>query len=166
MTEMKPCPFHKEKVIPYLETGYDEGNGHPESGGYWASIECPYCNVEMTTLEHSIEEQAIEAVTKDWNTRFEPTCKKLSCELNIGDKYIEYRLKCSECEHLLEEDDNYCPNCGRKAVNGCTIDRVYLYDEEAVEGIECSKCGWSEIRDHDDPLPEICPNCKARVMEE
>lgn len=70
MTELKPCPFHKEKTMPYLETGYDEGNGHPESGGYWAAIECPVCDVEMATCEQSTEELAVKAVTEAWNTRF------------------------------------------------------------------------------------------------
>lgn len=42
--------------------------------------------------------------------------------------------------------------------------RVSLYDEEGVDGIECDECGWTDIHDHEDPLPDKCPGC-GRVVE-
>lgn len=41
--------------------------------------------------------------------------------------------------------------------------KVFFYDEECVEGVECEKCGWTEIWCHDDTMPEYCPQCERKV---
>ena len=109
MTELKPCPTcgSTNPLVEYTQMAND----------MWLCMMT--CTNDAPAISFSVqgvgetEEEAYEMACEFWNTRYEPTCKKLKCELNIGDKYIEYRLKCSECEHLLEDDDNYCPNCGR-----------------------------------------------------
>lgn len=48
----------------------------------------------------------------------------------------------------------------------CRMNHVLLYDEEGVEGIECDECGWEDIHSWDEPMPERCPGCKAKVVAE
>lgn len=74
-----------------------------------------------------------EKATEAWNTRAEMsqediailldelgvserTCHKVVAITDDG-KY-QYSL-CSECNCHLEQEDNYCPNCGAKVVNKC-----------------------------------------------
>lgn len=121
MSELKPCPFHMQPIDPVLYTGYDEGNGSPESGGWWATLECPKCDsVSMSDVECPDEAQAIESVRAKWNTRAERTCENTSMK---SDQWL-----CSECGgnydianiDLDPDEDsgipNYCPNCGAKVV--------------------------------------------------
>lgn len=49
-------------------------------------------------------------------------------------------------------------------VRTCRMVPVSLYDEEGVDGIECDECGWSDIHEWYDPMPEFCPNCGAKVV--
>ena len=51
-----------------------------------------------------------------------------------------------------------------RAERTCHMSHVLLYDEEGIEGIECDECGWSDIHPWDEPLPERCPGCKAKVV--
>ena len=46
----------------------------------------------------------------------------------------------------------------------CEMIQVLLYDEEGVEGIQCTKCEWADIHDWGDPMPDRCPNCKSKVV--
>jgi hypothetical protein len=46
----------------------------------------------------------------------------------------------------------------------CRMNHVLLYDEMGIEGIECDECGWSDIHPWDDPLPDRCPGCDAKVV--
>lgn len=48
----------------------------------------------------------------------------------------------------------------------CRMNHVLLYDEEGVEGIECDECGWIDVHGWDEPMPERCPGCKAKVVAE
>lgn len=59
--------------------------------------------------------------------------------------------------------EGYCPSCGAKVAAVGIMRLVTLYDEEGAEGIECSKCGWSEIHGWDEPMPGHCPWCGAKV---
>lgn len=45
----------------------------------------------------------------------------------------------------------------------CCLVRTSFYDEEGVEGYECSECGFSEIHDFSEPLPDKCPRCNLPV---
>lgn len=75
MKEIKPCPFHEESIYPTVFTGIDLGNGNPGSGGWHAVVECPECGTAFEESECSTKENAIEAVTAYWNTRYgERTC--------------------------------------------------------------------------------------------
>lgn len=49
-------------------------------------------------------------------------------------------------------------------VRTCHMVLVSLYDEEGVDGIECDECGWSDVHEWYDPMPEFCPNCGAKVV--
>lgn len=48
-------------------------------------------------------------------------------------------------------------------VRECHMVPVSLYDEEGVDGIECDECGWSDVHEWYDPMPEFCPSCGAKV---
>lgn len=103
MGEVKTCPFHKRPIDPVLYTGYDEGNGSPESGGWWATVECPECDsVSMSEIECPTEEQAIEEVRTRWNTRAERTCHPVQ-KFSEGSPWPY--LACSECGRSLHWDD-------------------------------------------------------------
>lgn len=105
---------------------------------------CPFCDLDMELINipwcngddcfefrHSDEDLAIEKncpVAKEgygseddavraWNERNERTCQKIPCELTIGGRFIEDRVKCSECDQIIEDDDNFCWNCGAKVVD-------------------------------------------------
>lgn len=54
----------------------------------------------------------------------------------------------------------------RMAEGTCRMNHVLLYDEEGVEGIECDECGWIDVHGWDEPMPERCPGCKAKVVAE
>ena len=45
----------------------------------------------------------------------------------------------------------------------CCLVRCCLYDEEGIEGYECDECGFSEVHDFSEPLPERCPRCNLPV---
>ena len=49
-------------------------------------------------------------------------------------------------------------------VRECHMVSVSLYDEEGVDGIECDECGWSDVHEWYDPMPEFCPSCGAKVV--
>lgn len=51
-----------------------------------------------------------------------------------------------------------------RAERTCVMNKIYMYDEECVDGIECSECDWSDVHDHDEPMPERCPKCLAKVV--
>lgn len=51
-----------------------------------------------------------------------------------------------------------------RAERTCRMNHVLLYDEEGVEGIECDECGWIDVHGWDEPMPERCPGCKAKVV--
>ena len=46
----------------------------------------------------------------------------------------------------------------------CGMARVNLYDEEGVDGVECDECLYTEVHSWDDPLPDRCPGCGAKVV--
>lgn len=51
-----------------------------------------------------------------------------------------------------------------RAERTCRMNHVLLYDEEAVDGIECDECFYTEVHSLDDPLPDRCPGCDAKVV--
>ena len=45
----------------------------------------------------------------------------------------------------------------------CCLVRTTFYDEDGVEGYECDECGFSEVHDFSEPLPDKCPRCNLPV---
>lgn len=80
-----------------------------------------------------------------------------------------YWAVCDECgkgdtlPHESEEEAAAAWNA--RAERTCHMVPVSLYDEEGVDGIECDECGWSDVHDWYDPMPEFCPNCGAKVAQ-
>jgi len=62
MVELKPCPFCGGKAL--LEE-------FVVRKGFEACIVCSDCMVYMPTITYDTQEEATEAVTKDWNRRAE-----------------------------------------------------------------------------------------------
>lgn len=85
------------------------------------------------TLPHESEEEAAAA----WNARAAVTDEQFAMAVHDGRALQRVR----EC-HMVS---------------------VSLYDEEGVDGIECDECGWSDVHEWYDPMPEFCPECGAKV---
>lgn len=155
MTELRECPFCGSDA--FFSPKMDDGHAIVFCKGRCRANPMVYADTD---------EEAIEI----WNTRFEPTCRIRQsgsatgfCS-RCGAEFIGSIVNNEPPDYV--ESVHHCPNCGAKVANECTMSRVYLYDEETVDGIECPECGWSGIHDHDNPLPDECPNCKAKVIEE
>ena len=88
------------------------------------------------TLPHESEEEAAAA----WNARAAVTDEQFALAVHDGRAWQRVR----EC-HMVP---------------------VSLYDEEGVDGIECDECGWSDVHEWYDPMPEFCPSCGAKVVAE
>ena len=67
---------------------------------------------------------------------------------------------------VADEQFSFAVHDGRlwKKVRTCHMVPVSLYDEEGVDGIECDECGWSDVHEWYDPMPEFCPSCGAKVV--
>ena len=67
---------------------------------------------------------------------------------------------------VADEQFSFAVHDGRlwKKVRTCHIVPVSLYDDEDVDGIECDECGWSDVHEWYDPMPEFCPSCGAKVV--
>ena len=90
--ELKPCPFCGGEAE--IE----------ECGGMWA-VECTEyetCGCELN-MAFGSKAEAVAA----WNTRAERTCRV---------EYGPFDYSCSECGARIENESNYCPNCGAKVV--------------------------------------------------
>lgn len=91
--------------------------------------------------------------------------KSEPCYLPDDPPEVDEFHECSECGEVFPYGpEGYCPRCGAKVAAVGIMRLITLYDEEGVEGIECSECGWSEIHFWDDPIPDCCPGCKAKVV--
>lgn len=108
MSELKPCPFHKQETAPILRYFFGK-----ESGDGYAEIECPTCGVYMHEHERSTIEETVERLTDRWNTRYERTCTNTFKHPKWDTSFI-----CSECggNHGAIGHNKYCPDCGAKVV--------------------------------------------------
>lgn len=87
----------------------------------------------------------------------------------------------STCDSRLFREYVACEDCGAsttthetkagavsawnaRAERTCRMNHVLLYDEEAVDGVECDECFYTEVHSLDDPLPDRCPSCGAKVV--
>lgn len=126
--DLLPCPFHKKPIYPNIYTGFDKGNGNPGSGGSWATIECPHCNAGFHINECCSEDDALEYVVSEWNTRYERTCAPhVVARTFTGDVNPSFWQAVCDCGWIVGEDgtpnliefehiDNYCGGCGAKVV--------------------------------------------------
>lgn len=86
------------------------------------------------------------------------------CYLPDDPPEVDEFHECSECGEVFPYGpEGYCPSCGAKVAAVGIMRLVTLYDEEGAEGVECSKCGWSEIHGWDEPMPGHRPWCGAKV---
>lgn len=177
--ELKPCPFCGGKPTFVHATSEDIGNGYVCRT--LAVISCDHCMFDMTG---ETDEKAAAA----WNARAAVTDEQFSLAVHDGRVWQAVRechavLKsklcylpddppevdefheCSECGEVFPYGpEGYCPRCGAKVAAVGIMRLVTLYDEEGAEGIECSKCGWSEIHGWDESMPGHCPGCGAKVV--
>ena len=79
-------------------------------------------------------------------------------EHNTGLNSCKTGIDVSQFEELLE---NLGIDPWKK--KSCKMVPLSLYDEEGVEGIECSVCGHQEIHDHQEELPSECSECHRKV---
>lgn len=176
--ELKVCPFCGGDARIHskvLAEGFDSG--------YWAV--CDECG-KGDTLPHESEEEAAAA----WNDRAAVTDEQFAMDVHDGRVWQAVRechavLKsklcylpddppevdefheCSECGEVFPYGpEGYCPRCGAKVAAVGIMRLITLYDEEGAEGIECSKCGWSEIHGWDESMPGHCPGCGAKIEGE
>lgn len=158
--ELKPCPFcGGEAVFNAHATANDIGNG--VVCRTLAVIECPRC-------EFCIAQEADDEAAAAWNARAERTCHITDVH-DFRDGSRTFFLSCGHQRHGERGTRfRYCDVCGAKVAapseRTCHMNHVLLYDEEGVEGIECDECGWEDIHDWNDPLPERCPGCGAKVV--
>lgn len=71
---------------------------------------------------------------------------------------------CGASGGFAANEDGAISKWNARSDRACGMNRVLLYDEMGIEGIECDECGWSDIHPWDEPLPERCPGCKATVV--
>lgn len=91
------------------------------------------CGIEL----RAVKGQSVEDIVEQWNTRAAVTDEQFAMAVHDGRALQRVR----EC-HMVS---------------------VSLYDEEGVDGIECDECGWSDVHEWYDPMPEFCPECGAKV---
>lgn len=167
--ELKPCPFCGGEAMLFDAVGE-----------MWACCKTCLASSRM----HSDPIKAAAA----WNDRAAVTDEQFAMDVHDGRVWQAVRechavLKsklcylpddppevdefheCSECGEVFPYGpEGYCPRCGAKVAAVGIMRLVTLYDEEGAEGIECSKCGWSEIHGWDESMPGHCPGCGAKVV--
>lgn len=94
---LKPCPFHEDPVYPKAYVRHDKGNGHPDSGGWSATVECPDCGASMSESECVTAGDALEGAAEAWNTRF----------MASPDRHA-----CHDCGTRLNTNWGWCEGCG------------------------------------------------------
>lgn len=105
--ELEPCPFHKERIEPNIFQGFDQGNGNPGSGGFWATVECSDCGNGFTAMECANPEDALELALGQWNTRYKRTCHFVNNRNNRGSW-----PDCSVCGEAIQRGNRFCGHCG------------------------------------------------------
>lgn len=110
--ELKPCPLHKEIVMPELST-YEAHSLTP----WCATILCPDCGLELSVHEYATEQDAIDAITNMWNTRYKRTCEM---EYSGDPKSDENPFRvCSKCGAYNIDSEYYSANGHRTVMKFC-----------------------------------------------
>ena len=171
--ELKPCPWEKPGEHHDLEM---------VDVGALVWVRCATC-MAAGPCDDS-REKAVAA----WNARAAVADEQFAMDVHDGSVWQKVRTchavlkselcylpddppevdefhECSECGEVFPYGpEGYCPRCGAKVAAVGIMRLVTLYDEEGAEGIECSKCGWSEIHGWDESMPGHCPGCGAKVV--
>ena len=106
MTDLLPCPFcggEANTVLKGSDDWHIECHDCASRSGIYGIRESAIAAWNTRTYYHGYEQAAIEAWEniKAWNTRAERTCKN-------------EKGYCSECNAIMYDVPNYCPNCGSK----------------------------------------------------
>lgn len=99
------------------------------------------------------------------NAELKP-CPFCGCKAEIFYGDNAYWATCSKCEAEIMGElsrNEAIETWNRRYEKTCRMNKVFLYDEECIEGIECDECGWNEIHDHCEALPNYCPHCGGKV---
>ena len=106
MTDLLPCPFcgGEAELRPN-----DRGIYTPDIYGWHVECTNDECIIGLMDDRQWFEETKAEAIAA-WNTRSAGTCEVTTLHSWDGDEIAQY---CG-CGCLLEAEDNFCPNCGRK----------------------------------------------------
>ena len=114
---------------------------------------CPFCGGEAEMREGSSTKPYIR-------------CKRCGCRTGSS----RYRGNLAKAWNAraaaTDEQFSLAVHDGRawQVVRTCHMVPVSLYDEEGVDGIECDECGWFDVHEWYDPMPEFCQNCGAKVV--
>ena len=106
-----------------------------ESGTF--DVQCQQCGAIPFIGSRTSERKTMADVIAAWNARAAVTDEQFSLAVHDGRVW--------------------------QVVRECHMVSVSLYDEEGVDGIECDECGWSDVHEWYDPMPEFCPECGAKV---
>lgn len=100
----------------------DGNDSYPDNGKNlfinktWYKPFCSGCGVE-SPKSFMMEEEAWEW----WNRRHVETCEMVSiapCDASPEEAKLLGNTHCSECRGWIPDPSKYCPNCGRKVVDG------------------------------------------------
>lgn len=151
--ELKPCPFQgdgEEHHVRFVE--WKPGYGQ---------IECADCHFCIPGEAFVTRDEAV----RRWNARAERTCEWHPV---LNDE--NFATGCDTVVLWEPPTPPHCPYCGGRVKivdpleRTCRMSHALLYDEEGIEGIECDECGWSDIHPWDEPMPERCQGCGAKVV--
>lgn len=122
---------------------------------------CPFCGGKPTFVHATSEDIGNGYVCR--------TLAVISCDHCMFDMTGETDEKAAAAWNaraaVADERFSLAVNDGEawQRVLECHMVPVSLYDEESVDGIECDECGWSDVHEWYDPMPEFCPSCGAKV---
>lgn len=133
---------------------------------------CPFCGGEAKAWEYEDEQDVFDPISLGWvDTRCVTwhcvgceSCEIVISRLSKDDALAAWNSRAA----VTDEQFSIAVHDGEawQRVRTCHMVPVSLYDEEGVDGIECDECGWSDVHEWYDPMPEFCQNCGAKVVTE
>ena len=124
MIELDRCPFCGTEIIAVRVDEFgDEAANDGEVVGFIAYHRgpskgrgsCPLGDLEELHEEDGLVlYDTLEELEAAWNRRAERTCTAVRCEGHVEQEGFAQWLECSQCEHIIGSEVNYCPGCGAK----------------------------------------------------